>query len=69
MIPLSKFGVEFLGTFIFLFSIIATGNAMIIGLTLALVILSLGKISGGNFNPAVTIMMILGKMPLRWVFY
>ena len=61
MALLNKFLVEFLGTFIFLFSIIATGNAVFIGLTLALLILTLGKVSGGNFNPAVTIMMVLGK--------
>jgi len=52
---------EFLGTYVFLFVIIATGNAWAIGLTLALVILFLGKTSGGNFNPAVTVMMVLGK--------
>ena len=57
----AKFIAEFIGTFIFLFVIIATGNAWLIGLTLALVIFVLGKFSGGNYNPAVTFMMVLGK--------
>ena len=52
---------EFVGTYIFLLVIICTGNAWAIGLTLTLVILFLGKSSGGNFNPAVTVMMVLGK--------
>jgi aquaporin Z len=52
---------EFLGTYIFLLVIIVTGNAWAIGLTLALVIYLLGNISGGNFNPAVTVMLVLAK--------
>lgn len=56
---------EFLGTYIFLLVIVCTGNAWAIGLTLALVILFLGKTSGGNFNPAVTVMMVIGgKQPM-----
>jgi aquaporin Z len=58
---LNKFIAEFFGTYIFLFVIIATGNAWVIGLTLALVIYLLGNISGGNFNPAVTVMMVYAK--------
>jgi aquaporin Z len=53
--------VEFLGTLVFLYVIIATGNALFIGLTLALCIYLGGKISGGNFNPAVTLMLVLAK--------
>jgi glycerol uptake facilitator-like aquaporin len=49
--------VEFLGTMFFLYVILATGNAVAIGSALAVVILIGGSISGGNFNPAVTIMM------------
>ncbi len=49
--------VEFLGTMFFLYVILATGNAVAIGAALAIAILVGGKISGGNFNPAVTIMM------------
>ena len=50
--------VEFLGTFIFFFVLLATGNAWALGLTLALLIFAFGKISGGHFNPGVSIMML-----------
>ena len=50
--------VEFFGTTIFLYVIIATGNPWLIGLTLALLIYFLGNVSGGYFNPAVTVMMV-----------
>ena len=53
--------VEFLGTFIFLSVIVATGNWLAIGATLAGLILLGGAISGGHFNPAVTIMMLYNK--------
>ena len=60
--------IEFLGTFFFLFIILYTGNALMIGLALALAIMVGGPISGGNFNPAVTIMMAsAGKLPVRKV--
>jgi aquaporin Z len=53
--------VEFVGSLLFMYVIILTGNAFAIGATLALCIYLGGKISGGNFNPAVTIMLVLGK--------
>ena len=56
-----KYLVEFLGTFFFLYVIIATGNPVAIGSALALAAYLGGKISGGNFNPAVTIMMAAAK--------
>ena len=52
---------EFMGTFFFLYVILATGNFLAIGAALALAIYIGGPISGGNFNPAVTIMMITAK--------
>lgn len=59
-----KFLVEFLGTLFFLFTIISTGNALAIGASLALAIYLGGKISGGNYNPAVSVMMVAaGKLP------
>jgi aquaporin Z len=62
---MKKWLVEFLGTLVFLFVIITTGNALSIGITLALVILAGGPISGGHFNPAVTVMMAFaGKHPV-----
>ena len=49
--------VEFLGTTVFIFVILATGNWAAIGAILGICILLGGKISGGSFNPAVTIAM------------
>ena len=61
---LNKYLVEFLGTLFFLYIIISTGSAIAIGAALALVIYLGGKISGGNFNPAVSVMMVMaGKLP------
>ena len=61
---MNKYLVEFLGTVFFLYVIIATGDALAIGAALAVVILLGGSISGGHFNPAVSIMMaVAGKLP------
>ena len=54
-----KYLVEFIGTFIFLSVILSSGEAFPIGLALATVIFFGGKISGGNYNPAVSTMMFL----------
>ena len=54
---MNKFVVEFLGTMFFLYVILASGNPLAIGLALVVAILVGGKISGGNFNPAVSVMM------------
>jgi len=57
--------VEFIGTLFFLYVIIATGNALAIGAALAIAVLLGGPISGGCFNPAVTIMMAAaGKLSM-----
>ena len=61
---MNKYLVEFLGTLFFLYVILATGNAIAIGAALAIAILVGGPISGGMFNPAVSVMMAAaGKMP------
>jgi aquaporin Z len=51
-----KYLVEFFGTFLFLGVIVATGQPFLIALALLLVILVGGGISGGHFNPAVSVM-------------
>ena len=53
--------VEFLGTFIFLSVIIVTGNPIAIGLTLTAMIYFGGSVSGGHFNPAVNLLMLVNK--------
>ena len=53
-----KLLVEFLGTIFFLYVILAVGHPLAIGLALAVAIMVGGKISGGHFNPAVSVMMV-----------
>jgi glycerol uptake facilitator-like aquaporin len=48
---------EFAGTLFFLYVIISTGDPFAIGAALVVAIMTVGQISGGMFNPAVTIMM------------
>lgn len=50
---------EFLGTFLFVLSILVSGNPLVIGAVLALVIWLLSKISGGHVNPAVSVAFLL----------
>jgi aquaporin Z len=63
---MQKYLVEFLGTLFFLYVIMATGDAFAIGAALIIAILIGGPISGGNFNPAVSVMMFnAGKLPKK----
>ena len=51
---------EFLGTFLLVLTILASGgNAWITGGALALVILLVGSMSGAHVNPAVSLAMFL----------
>jgi aquaporin Z len=52
---MSKYLVEFLGTMFLVFVIFTTGNWAAIGAALAVGVLLGGPVSGGSFNPAVTI--------------
>ena len=61
---MNKYLVEFLGTLFLMFVILATGNYLAIGAALSVAVLLGGAISGGAFNPAVTIaLMYAGKLP------
>ena len=63
---MNKYVVEFLGTLFFLYVILATGEPLAIGVALLIAIMVGGKISGGNFNPAVSVMMAAaGKLPMH----
>jgi aquaporin Z len=50
---------EFLGTFLFVMSVLVTGNPFVIGGVLALVVWLLSKTSGGHLNPAVSLAFYL----------
>ena len=50
---------EFIGTFIFISSILIWGNPIVIALALFIVIYLGAQYSGGNFNPAVSTAMFL----------
>ena len=56
-----KLAVEFAGTLFFLSVIISTGNWAAIGAALALVAFLGGGISGGHYNPAVTLMFFINN--------
>jgi aquaporin Z len=52
---MNKYLVEFLGTMFLMFVIFSTGNWLAIGAALSVAVLLGGAISGGAYNPAVTI--------------
>ena len=53
-----KFASEFLGTFLLVFMVFASGgNAVVLGLTLTFIVLMIGNITGGLVNPAITTAM------------
>ena len=61
---MKEYVVEYLGTCFFLYVILvaeAPYAPLAIGAALALSIYLAGPISGGNFNPAVTLMLALSK--------
>jgi aquaporin Z len=58
---MNKYLIEFLGTMFLTFVILSIGEALPIGLALTIAIYLGGAISGGYFNPAVSIAMAVGK--------
>ena len=52
---IKKYLTEFIGTFFLVFAVVSTLNPLAIGLTYAVMIYMGGHISGGHYNPAVTI--------------
>lgn len=61
---MNKLLVEFLGTMFLMFVIFTTGNWLAIGAALSVAIMLGGEISGGAYNPAVTIALYAAnKLP------
>lgn len=58
---MQKLVVEFIGTLALTYVVLATGNPYAIGVTIVLAIIVGGAISGGLFNPAVTVAMWMAK--------
>ena len=54
-----KYIIEFLGTMFLSFVVFSTGNYLAIGLALAIGVFLGGTISGGAFNPAITIALFM----------
>ncbi len=64
--PYNAYVAEFLGSIVFMLSILLTnGNALVIGLTLAVLIYSAASYSGAHLNPMVSVIMGL-KGVLDW---
>ena len=56
-----KLLVEFLGTLLLVFVVLATGHWAAIGLALAVAVFLGGSISGGAYNPAVALSLYMKK--------
>jgi glycerol uptake facilitator-like aquaporin len=54
---MQQYLVEFIGSILVVYVILATGNPLAIGATIALFLLMTTNISGGYLNPAVSITM------------
>ena len=58
---MKKYIVEFLGTLFLMFIILYTGNYLAIGIALAIIVFLGSSISGGMYNPAVTLALLAAK--------
>lgn len=57
----NKYIIEFIGTFFLVFTVAMTGNPLAIGAILMAMVYMGGYISGGHYNPAVTLAAYLQK--------
>lgn len=71
---MNKYVTEFIGTFFLVLTIALTGNPIAIGSILMVMIYMGGNISGGHYNPAVTLgVLIRNKIKMKdavpyWIF-
>lgn len=61
IIKMKKYIVEFIGTFFLVLVVSLTGNPIAIGFVLCALVYMGGYISGANYNPAVTLGLLLSK--------
>ena len=63
--------IEFIGTFFLVLTIALTGNPLAIGTMLMIMVYMGGYISGGHYNPAVTLAVLMNKaiIPTKALFY
>lgn len=71
---MNKYITEFIGTFFLVLTIALSGNPLAIGAVLMVMVYMGGNISGGHYNPAVTLgVLVRGKIEFKdaamyWVF-
>lgn len=70
---ISKYTAEFIGTYVLVFSVgcnVLVGNAafgaLSVAATLMIMIYAFAKVSGGHFNPAVTVAVAICKVDFTW---
>lgn len=56
---MNKYITEFIGTFFLVITILMTGNPLVIGAALMVMVFAGGHISGAHYNPAVTLAVLI----------
>ena len=66
---MDKYLVEFFGTMLIVFVLLVSGDPLAVGSAVAVATIVGGKLSGGNFNPVITLVMgATGKQSINDTF-
>ena len=66
---MDKYLVEFFGTMLIVFVFLVSGDPLAVGSAVAVATIVGGKLSGGNFNPVITLVMgATGKQSVNDTF-